>query len=416
MQFDIANDSEMNKSVAAKVFNALFESKKSQIFDWIDEKCKNAPPIPYNSMDIRNGGFKIAPVDVNFFPAGFNNLDSSSFPIASREFFAFFNRYFDGAKKILIIAEDHSRNLKYLESVFFLKKIIEDCNFQVEIANFINIEESNLAIDNNKSIKIQSLNVKNNRLIAGNGFDPDVIIINNDLTIRYPDFLDKIEQPIVPNLACGWFNRKKSTYFDIYQKLINDFGIEFSIDPWLFSPISVGVDNINFENDLELIAGHIEKIINQTKEKYLEYSIKWTEPYCFVKANNGTYGMGVIDVKSADEIFSLNKRARNDMKVVKQGVGIDSVIIQEGIPTIEKFNRASAEKTLYLVNGNLIGGFFRCNDGKDSKISLNSRSSYFEKIPFSDINTPILNFLARISYLAAAKEIEFLDEMCYKTS
>ena len=405
-------DDDMNKSRAAKIFNSLFESKKSAIFEWIDEKCRNAPPIPYNSMDIRNSGFKIAPVDVNFFPAGFNNLHESSLSLASKEFSHFVKKHFNGAKKVLIVGEDHSRNLKYLESLFFLQKIISDSCFQVKVANFVNKESVELQIDIDKSLKIHSLVVKNRRLMTDDGFDADFIVMNNDLTLKYPDFLNDIEQKIVPSVICGWFNRKKSTYFDIYQKLINEFGKEFSIDPWLFSSISIGLDNIDFEKGLNRISENVAKIMSQTKEKYLEYGIKWTEPYCFVKANNGTYGMGVIDVKSPEEIFSLNKRARNDMKVVKQGVGIDSVIIQEGIPTIEKFNRSSAERTLYLMNGNLIGGFFRCNEGKDSKISLNSRSSYFEKVPFDDMNQPILNFLARISYCAATKEIEFLNEAC----
>ena len=29
----------------------------------------------YTSVDLRNSGFKLAPVDTNLFPAGFNNLN-----------------------------------------------------------------------------------------------------------------------------------------------------------------------------------------------------------------------------------------------------------------------------------------------------------------------------------------------------
>ena len=268
-----------------------------------------------------------------------------------------------------------------------------------------------MKIDDEKFLEIDALRLSNNslRLMTVSNFEPDIIINNNDMTIKYLPILDNIEQKIAPNLLCGWFNRKKSTYFNIYQKLMDEFGKEFSIDPWLFSCESREIDGINFKNknDLEKIANCVEQILNKTKEKYAEYEIKWTNPYCFIKSNNGTYGMGVISVESHEEIFSLNKSSRNDMRAGKQGSEIDSLVIQEGVPTIEKVGPATAEKTLYLVNGELIGGFYRCNNGKNSKISLNARSSFYEKISFDEINQPILNFMAKISYIAAGRESEF---------
>ena len=49
-------------------------SKKSQISDWFAEKSKNTNLHFYNSVDIRHFGHKIAPIDNNCFPAGFNHL------------------------------------------------------------------------------------------------------------------------------------------------------------------------------------------------------------------------------------------------------------------------------------------------------------------------------------------------------
>ena len=401
----------MNRAKAIKIFHSLFQEKEKQIEEWIANEYQKFDAIPYNSIDVRNSGFKLAPVDVNFFSAGFNNLDESSLQLASKEFLSFVQNVDINIKKILLIGEDHDRNLKYLENLLFLKNILINSGFEVSVANFANQEKKIIQIDAKQFIEIDGLKLSadEKRLLTTSEFEPDFIIINNDMTIKYPAILDKIEQKIAPNLLCGWFNRKKSTYFNIYQELMNEFGKEFSIDPWLFSCESRGIDNIHFKNkdDLKKIADCVEEILNHTKKKYSEYEIKWTEPYCFVKSNSGTYGMGVISVDSQDEIFSLNKSMRNDMRAGKQGSEITSLVIQEGIPTIEKIGPATAEKTLYLVNGNLIGGFYRCNQGKNSKISLNARSSFYEKIPYQDANQPILNFIAKMSYIAAGRESAF---------
>ena len=41
---------------------------------------RNTPPF-YSSVDLRNAGFKLAPVDTNLFPGGFNNLNPSFEPL-----------------------------------------------------------------------------------------------------------------------------------------------------------------------------------------------------------------------------------------------------------------------------------------------------------------------------------------------
>ena len=35
----------------------------------------------YSSVDLRNSGFKLAPVDTNLFPGGFNNLNPVFWPL-----------------------------------------------------------------------------------------------------------------------------------------------------------------------------------------------------------------------------------------------------------------------------------------------------------------------------------------------
>src|SRR6188474_818000 len=42
---------------------------------------EHTPPF-YCSVDLRNAGFKLAPVDTNLFPGGFNNLGAAFLPLA----------------------------------------------------------------------------------------------------------------------------------------------------------------------------------------------------------------------------------------------------------------------------------------------------------------------------------------------
>ena len=46
-----------------------------QIEGWFRNQWLKYPAPFYSSIDIRNSGFKISPVDTNLFPAGFNNLN-----------------------------------------------------------------------------------------------------------------------------------------------------------------------------------------------------------------------------------------------------------------------------------------------------------------------------------------------------
>ncbi len=389
-------------------FRNNIQNKLSDIENYINEQIKQYDPIIYNSADIRNSGFKIAPVDVNFFPAGFNNISEKSKINAKYEI----KKLLVNKNKILLIVENHDRNINYLKNTLSLKKILENAGKEVRIANLVNKEKKSFYIDGEK-LEIDGLRVEycedNTKQITtlSDNFSLDKIIINNDMTDGYPNIFNGIDKNIfMPDPMCGWFNRKKSTFFEIYNDTMKEIANKFQFDHWLFSPISLEIDNIDIKNpdDLIKIQNSVANIMIQIKDKYNEYNIKSTQPYCFVKSNQGTYGMGVISIESPEEILHLNKKSRNDMDVGKSGKKIDSLIIQEGIPTIEKFNTATAEKTIYFVGGEIIGGFLRCNQGKNSKINLNSKSSFFQELSEGDYKNQIIGFIIKATYLSALKE------------
>ncbi|MBD3727807.1 MAG: glutamate--cysteine ligase, partial [Moraxella osloensis] len=49
-------------------------ANKAIIESWFRCQFRSTPAPFYASVDLRNAGFKLAPVDTNLFPAGFNNL------------------------------------------------------------------------------------------------------------------------------------------------------------------------------------------------------------------------------------------------------------------------------------------------------------------------------------------------------
>ncbi len=92
----------------------------------------------------------------------------------------------------------------------------------------------------------------------------------------------------------------------------------------------------------ECLASNVSMLLEKIRVKYLEYGIKDT-PYVAVKADAGTYGMGVMMVRDAAEVRDLNRKQRNKMAVVKEGLAVTDVIIQEGVHTVER-NRGKSRR------------------------------------------------------------------------
>ncbi len=68
------------------------------------EWMEHTPPF-YTSVDIRNAGFKLAPVDTNLFPGGWNNLTPEMLPLAVQAAMAAIEKICPEAKNLLLIPE-----------------------------------------------------------------------------------------------------------------------------------------------------------------------------------------------------------------------------------------------------------------------------------------------------------------------
>ncbi len=112
-------------------------------------------------------------------------------------------------------------------------------------------------------------------------------------------------------------------------------------------------------------------MIERARKKHTQYGMT-DDPYVFVKADSGTYGMGIMTARSGSEMLELNKKDRNKMQVIKEGTLNSEVIIQEGIVSADRVEGAPAEPLVYLADGIPVGGMYRVNDNRDAFSNLNA--------------------------------------------
>src|SRR5690606_3453724 len=68
------------------------------------EWMEHTPPF-YSSVDVRNAGFKLAPVDTNLYPAGWNPLTAEMIPLAVQAALAAIEKICPEAKNLLLVPE-----------------------------------------------------------------------------------------------------------------------------------------------------------------------------------------------------------------------------------------------------------------------------------------------------------------------
>jgi glutamate--cysteine ligase len=390
----------------------------NQIEQFLNDKFHQNSPLFYNSVDLRHSGFKVAPVDTNCFPAGFNNLSNQSVIRAGEVVNNFLGTKYPNTYKILILPENHTRNLRYLENILALNKILQSQGREVLVGSLIEEIDDTLEIDleNNQKITLHKLVRNDNKISTKSGFTPDIIIANNDFTDGIPPILQNISQPITPTPQMGWHIRKKSVHFNNYNQIINQFCQLIDLDPWLISTMHRNCDDVNFKEQkgIECLAKYVDELISHLKRKYQQYNIQ-SSPYCYIKADKGTYGMAVMTVSSGAEILEINKKERNKMNSLKGSIQNTTAIIQEGVLTADRVKSSIAEPLIYLINGQVVGNLFRINNDRDANISLNSSG-----MSFCDLNiladnelslglkrddvVKIYSLIARLSALAASCE------------
>jgi len=393
---------------------------------WFRAKwLEHAVPF-YASVDLRNSGFKLAPVDTNLFPGGFNNLNPDFLPLCVLAMQSAVEKICPEARGVLLIPENHTRNMFYLQNVAEIVTILRQAGMRVRIGSLLpEIKEpTSIQLSGGSTLVLEPLVRKGNRL-GLQDFDPCVVLLNNDLSSGVPESLKNIEQEIYPPLSAGWYTRRKSQHFSAYDRVAGEFAQLLDIDPWLINPYFATCNQINFHARVgeECLAAQVDAILQKMRVKYSEYGVK-NDPFVIVKADAGTYGMGIMTVKDAGEITGLNRKQRNKMAVIKEGLEVSDVLVQEGVYSFEQIKDAVAEPVVYMIDHYVVGGFYRVHTTRGVDENLNAPGMHFIPLAFETHctlpnpdrgpdETPnrfyAYGVVARLALLAAALEIEAVE-------
>lgn len=397
-----------------KLHNSFLENSE-KIQEWFESQIDQKDYPFYCSFDIRESGNKLAPVDANLYPAGFNNIcqaDRDAMGELLERCSGFKNLNFN---TVGIFCENHTNNPYYWDNVNAIKSLFESEGKKVFL--FTPDEKPEKKVMESASgfkLSLSEPKIVDDAVYVDDE-KIDFIVNNNDFSSAYESWITKVKTPSLPPVKMGWHWRRKHSFFEIYNELVEEFSKVIGIDSFHLRVETKNFSDFDIENSekLENLKIEITNLKDYLSKEYEKRDIK-TEPYFFVKNSYGTYGLGVMEVSAPEDVLNWNYKSRKKMKATKGGSGVSSVIIQEGIPTSLISEGSPAEAVIYLLGCGLAGGFLRSNNRKDDKDSLNSPGAVFKRMCFSDyefqkenrILENVYGTVARLGALALSREVE----------
>jgi len=390
------------------------------------EWMEHTPPF-YSSADIRNAGFKLAPVDTNLYPGGWNNLTQEMLPLAVQAAQAAIEKICPEARNLLVIPENHARNTFYLANVAQLVRIFHMAGLNVRVGSIDPAIKSpkKIELPNGETVCLEPV-VRSKRRLGLKHFDPCTILLNSDLAAGTPGILEDLhEQYLLPPLHAGWSVRRKSNHFHSYEEVSKRFGKLLGIDPWLINPMYAKAADISFTSGqgIDVLTSHVDALLTKVRRKYKEYGIN-EKPFVVVKADNSAHGMGVLTVRDAKEIEALAQRSRNKGGA-KDGEDLNDLIVQEGVLTNERVHNGVAEPVVYMMDRYVVGGFYRVHAERNPDENLNLPGASFVPLAFSEsahlpqpgakpgASAPnrfyMYGVIGRLAMVAASYELEATD-------
>jgi glutamate--cysteine ligase len=391
------------------------------------EWMEHTPPF-YTSVDVRNAGFKLAPVDTNLFPGGWNNLTPEMLPLAVQAAMAAIEKICPEARNLLLIADRQTADSFYLTNLHRLIQIFHQAGLNVRVGTLDEMIDGPVALDlpDGSQIRLEPL-LRHRGRLGLKDFDPCTILLNNDLSAGTPKVLEHVyEQYLLPPLHAGWGLRRKSNHFRSYEEVAKKFAKLLGMDPWLINPMygQCGQVDLKHSDGLECVKGHVDALLTKVRRKYKEYGIN-ERPFVVVKADNGTRGLGLVSLRDVKELDDINGPALKRMRSVPEGRDVTEVIIQEGVPTYERVNQAVAEPVVYMIDRYVVGGFYRVHAERGTDESLSAPGSAFVPLAFAQAaqlprlgekpgaSAPnrfyMYGVIGRLAMLAASYELEATD-------
>lgn len=390
------------------------------------EWMEHTPPF-YTSVDVRNAGFKLAPVDTNLFPGGWHNLTPEMLPLAVQAAMAAIEKICPEAKNLLLVPENN-HDPAYLSNLLQLQRIFYQAGLNVRLGSLSNdiTEATEVDLPNGEKVTLEPL-IRTKRRLGLKHFDPCTILLNNDLSAGVPGILEDLhEQYLLPPLHAGWGTRRKRNHFNAYEEVAKRFGKLLGMDHWLINPMFSSCGEVDFSHDqgLECLRSNTDALLTKIRRKYKEYGIS-EKPFVAIKADNGTGGLGVMMVRDAKDIDQLSPAVRERMATVQAGQTVSEVIIQEGVLTHEQVNGAVAEPVVYMMDRYVVGGFYRTHPKLGGDDNLNTAGAQYVPLAFeqsAQLPQPgmkpgeslpnrfyMYGVIGRLAMLAASYELEATD-------
>lgn len=322
-------------------------AKEGELKAWFAEQRADLEMPIYGSVDIRDAHWKVAVVDANQYPAGFNNIGEGGLGILFRDAIG-------DIRHVHIWPENHTRNQAYADNIQALSNILENEGYAVTTGV--------LEIETGKPVSVQ-------------GAIPDLVLLNNDLS-EAP--LPELGVPVLPPPWMGWYRRRKSDHFRLTQPYLDGAAELLGIDPWLLSTHWFVSEDKCLEKDTcrILLAAEVDNCLEYLQSKYDQYGIEG-KPTLFVKNDSGTYGLGILEITSGEELLDISNRKMNKLTYGKGGVDAEHFLLQEGVPSALSWKDMVIEPVAYCANGRAGGWFYRANAKKGEMTNLNTPSSIF---------------------------------------
>ena len=409
----------------ARVLDSMPAIERWFRLEWME----HTPPF-YTSVDLRNAGFKLAPVDTRLYPGGFNNLTPEMLPLAVQAAMAAIEKICPEAKNLLLIPGSHEqpRNSFYLMSVRRLVQILTQAGLNVRLGSLDKTltAPTTVALPDGDTLLIEPL-LRSKRRLGLKGFDPCTILVNDDLAAGIPEVLKHLhEQYLLPPLHAGWTLRRRSRHFQSYEDVAKKFAKLLGMDPWLINLMHARCGEVNFDEraGLDCVQANVDALLAKIRRKHKEYGIN-EKPFVVVKADNGSQGRGIMTLRDAKELAAIDPRCLAALRDGDGGPPVSEVIIQEGVPTYERVNDALAEPVVYMIDRYVVGGFYRVHADRGNDESLSAPGSRFVPLAFAEshhlprpgakpgASAPnrfyMYGVIGRLAMLAASYELEATD-------
>jgi glutamate--cysteine ligase len=384
------------------------------------EWMEHTPPF-YTSVDLRNAGFKLAPVDTDLFPRGFNHLTPEMMPLAVQAAMAAIEKICPEAKNLLLLPQDCS-NVFYRDHLQRLVQIFTMAGLNVRLGSLDREVKApcKVPLPDGGELVVEPL-LRSKRRLGLKNFDPCTILLNHDLADGVPAVLrDLHEQYLLPPLHAGSSVRRKSQHFRSYEEVAKKFAKLLGMDPWLITPMTGASLHVTAGDarSLESLQAAVDALLAKLRRKHKEYAIG-DKPFVIVKADDGRGGAGIVTLRDAAE---LDARAAGlfDAEHTQR-----ELIVQEGVATNERINDAVAEPVVCMIDRYVIGGYYRVHAERRADENLNAPGSAFVPLAFAEshqlprpgvkpgASAPnrfyMYGVIGRLAMLAAAYELEATD-------